>query len=71
MAAGAEINAHNEDGYTALHHAVAQRHPIAAQRLVELGASLKEIANNGRTPLEEAAARGYDEIVALLSRQSV
>jgi ankyrin repeat protein len=38
VAAGADINALNEDGCTALHHAVAQGHFEAAARLLELGA---------------------------------
>lgn len=67
--AGAEINARNEDGYTALHHAVSQRHLPAVQRLVELGASVDAVTDDGSTPLQKAEIHKYDEIVAFLSRQ--
>ena len=39
VAAGDDINALNEDGCTALHHAAAQGHFLAASRLLDLGAT--------------------------------
>lgn len=71
LQAGAEINARNEDGYTALHHAVSQRHLPAVQRLVEFGASLDAVSDDGFTPLQEAKMHKYDEILAFLSRQGI
>jgi len=69
--AGAEIDARNEDGYTALHHAVSQGHLPAVQRLVELGASLDAVTDDGFTPLQEAEIHKFDEIVAFLSHQRI
>jgi ankyrin repeat protein len=39
VAAGADVDALNEDGCTALHHAVSQGHFAAASRLIDLGAA--------------------------------
>src|ERR1041385_5022960 len=49
VAAGAELDARNEDGYTALHHAVAQGDLAAVQRLIELGASSDVLTDDGLT----------------------
>jgi len=48
IAAGAELNAKNEDGDTALHHAIRMGHFHVARRLVELGANQAILNNEGK-----------------------
>jgi len=70
ISAGAEINAINEDGETALHHAISQNHFEAAQLLLELGAST-EIKNSfNMNPFEQISLfHGIDSrIVALATK---
>jgi|ERR1043166_245037 ankyrin repeat protein len=69
VAAGAELDARNEDGYTALQHAVEQGHLAAVQRLVELGASTDILTDDGLTPLREAEILKHHDIVAFLSKR--
>ena len=62
---GADINARDPDGYSALHFACARRYYSAVQWLVDNGADVNATNNHGithgtgHTPLFEAAAR-YD-----------
>jgi ankyrin repeat protein len=69
VAAGAELDARNEHGYTALQHAVEQGHLPAVQRLVELGASTDVLTDDGFTPLQEAEILKHHDIVAFLSKR--
>jgi uncharacterized protein len=70
VAAGAEIDARNEDGCTALHHAASQGHLPAVRRLVELGASLDVRDDDGRTPLEVATLLKESDTVLYLKGKS-
>jgi ankyrin repeat protein len=69
--ANAPLDHINNLGWTALIEAVVlgdggREHSETVRLLVEAGAN-KSIADwDGRTPLEHAKARGYEEIVAIL-----
>jgi len=52
---GADVNAHDDFGLTALHHAVAAVHKEALAMLLEHGALVDAKDNAGRTPLHYAA----------------
>ncbi|MDB5335183.1 MAG: ankyrin repeat protein [Planctomycetaceae bacterium] len=55
LAAGADINAGDKNGVTALHHAVRFRTPSAVQALLEHGASVNQVCRkSGSTPLHRA-----------------
>ena len=69
VAAGAEVDARNEHGYTALQHAVEQGHLPVVQRLVELGASTEVLTDDGLSPLQEAEILKHHDIAAFLSKQ--
>lgn len=78
LKAGADIDASDKNGVTALHHAVRFRSPIAVQTLLENGANVNQACKrNGSTPLHravtqtgapETAGRGEDakQIIELL-----
>ncbi|WP_313465097.1 ankyrin repeat domain-containing protein [Pseudomonas nitroreducens] len=57
VAAGADIDAPGEHGFTPLHCAVEQDHPEAVALLLELGAKLNPDAD-GLTPAEIAGSLG-------------
>lgn len=64
--ADADIDAKNEDGYTALHWAASLGHQEIAELLIARGAS-RHIANDdGATPLEFAIDNGDQAMVRLL-----
>ena len=50
--AGADIDARNEHGFTALHHAAQQGHIAAAKALIQRGANLALLDDEGRTPAQ-------------------
>lgn len=55
LAAGAEIDAADKNGVTALHHAVRFRSPAAVQTLIERGANVNQACKrSGSTPLHRA-----------------
>jgi uncharacterized protein len=55
IAAGADINAGDKNGVTALHHAVRFRSPIAVRTLIEQGANVNQrCRKSGSTPLHRA-----------------
>jgi uncharacterized protein len=55
LAAGADINATDKNGVTALHHAVRFRSPAAVQALLEQGANVNQrCKRSGSTPLHRA-----------------
>jgi ankyrin repeat protein len=62
---GADINALNEDGCTALHHAVSQGHTEAAALLVKRGADATTKDRFGKAPLDYAET---PELRALFNR---
>lgn len=66
VAAGADINAVGETGFTPLHCAAEQNKPKAISKLLALGAkSTKD--SNGQTPLELAQILGNMEAVSAFS----
>ena len=55
LRAGADINATDKNGVTALHHAVRFRSPIAVRTLIEHGANVNQVCRrSGSTPLHRA-----------------
>jgi uncharacterized protein len=55
LKAGAEINATDKNGVTALHHAVRFRSPVAVKTLIEHGANVNQVCRkSGSTPLHRA-----------------
>lgn len=73
IAAGAPLDHVNNLHWTATIEAVVlgdggPRHQATLKALLDAGASTKLADRSGRTPLELARARGYQELVALLER---
>ena len=66
LAKGAELNAKNNDGVTALIVASGNGHLDVVQALLAKGADVNAKDNNGWTALDAAAAGGHAEIRALL-----
>ena len=62
------VSARSADGFTALHYAAFFRQPEAARQLMEAGANVNAVAENGSRvhPIHSAAASGEVEIVRLL-----
>ena len=55
LKAGADIHATDNNGVSALHHAVRFRSPIAARTLIEYGANVNQVCRkSGSTPLHRA-----------------
>src|SRR5208337_5502443 len=66
---GAEVNAKNDNGSTALMAASLQGHPEIVQALLAKGAEVNAKNNNGSTALMAACLQGHREIVeALLAK---
>jgi len=65
---GADPNQRGINDYTALHMAVATRHPLAVQLLLERGAdpALATRIDDYETPLQLAKTSGYADIAELL-----
>ena len=66
LAAGADVNAKDEDGYTPLNFAAQQGHKEVVELLIAKGADVNAKGYYGRTPLQRAAWFGRKEIVGLL-----
>ena len=60
------INAVNNNGETALHHASRGGHIKAVEFLVSVGANIHTKDNNGQTPLHLAAQGGHIKVVEFL-----
>lgn len=63
---GADVNAQNDEGQTALMAAVSFGHEAITRLLLEYGAELNIRATNGETALSAAASRGFDRLVRML-----
>jgi ankyrin repeat protein len=63
---GANLNAKDPDGQTALHLSIHSGDTSMVQFLLEKGADPEATAPNGNKPLYDAAESGYFEIVELL-----
>ena len=63
------VNAKNDNGATALHHAALMGHFKIAQLLIADGADLQARDHQGRTPLMVARASGHDNVVKLIDRR--
>ena len=63
---GAEIDATNSEGRTALQGASDIGHKAVVAYLLEIGADIHHGSDNGSTPLHLAATHGFAEIVELL-----
>lgn len=63
---GADVNATNDDGWTALHYAVNLCDCLTVDQLVKLGADVDKPDVKGTTPLMLACSRGYFDIVKML-----
>jgi len=63
---GADINAQDEFGWTALRYAVRTTKTEAAAALIELGADVDMPSKSGRTPVMSVAANGLEDMVKLL-----
>jgi len=72
IAAGAEINAQDKNGATALHRAVRTRSAAAVGALLEAGADIEAKNNSGSTPLHLAVqntGRGGSGAAAAIENQ--
>jgi ankyrin repeat protein len=66
LAAGADVNAKLDRGYTALHYAAHEGHKEIAQLLIGAGADVNAKDDDGHAPLTQAAIDGHKKIVELL-----
>jgi hypothetical protein len=67
LASGADLEAKDRTARTALHHAVALRHPEFVEFIAKRGAFLNPVDMHGCTPLDLATMAG-DKMVALLEQ---
>ena len=64
VAAGADVNAATQDGYTPLYAAAEKGHGEIASGLVAAGADVNAARQDGSTPLYTAALKGHGEFVS-------
>src|SRR5918996_714650 len=65
------VSAFSPDGFTPLHLAAFFGYPDIARLLVEHGADREQAAEDGRRAADFAAARGHEEVLALLGKGEV
>ena len=63
---GADINGTNLTGFTPIHHAAENNSKRSALVLLEAGADADAPNRRGKTPLDTAKEKSYEEIVRLL-----
>ena len=63
---GADVNAKNKSGMTALIPAALRGVTEVARSLLDAGAHIDETWNEGEAALSEAAAQGHDSTIELL-----
>jgi ankyrin repeat protein len=63
---GANVDAKDDYGYTALHHAASHNQMDVAGQLLDKGAAIDAKDKSGRTPLYLAARAGHDVFVQML-----
>jgi uncharacterized protein len=66
---GADVDAVQRGGYTALHSAAANGNRALAQLLLDAGAAVTA-SDDGRTPQDLARERGHSELAAQLDREA-
>lgn len=66
LAFGAKVDAYNPEGQTALHAAIMMQKVECASVLLESGASLGDVAGNGRTPFVVAIEQNSHAVLELL-----
>jgi len=66
LAAGADVDAKDEDGWTALHDAAWGGHAAVAELLLAAGADVNAQDNDGWIALHDAARNGHSAVVELL-----
>ena len=66
LAAGADVNVMDEDGWIPLHYATANDHKELAELLIAKGANVNAKSDEGGTPLHYAAIKGHKELAELL-----
>ena len=68
LAAGAEVNAKDEDGWTPLHLAAEEGHKEIAELLIDKGADVNVGEEEAYTPLDHATLWGHKETSDLLRK---
>ena len=68
LAAGADVNAKAEDGWTPLHFATSGGYKEITELLISKGADVNSKDNHGRTPLDLAISRKHPETSDLIRK---
>jgi len=66
VAEGADLDAQDAYGWTALRYAVRANHEDCVSTIIELGANIDLASASGRTPLMSAAGNGLSHMIRLL-----
>lgn len=64
--AGADVNLADNEGNTALHHALQEYDEGTARYLIKKGADYSCTNNDGKTPADIAVERGFDSVLELM-----